>query len=32
VASIELTQAIEIIEVTTAARKSIESVPEWSAR
>ena len=29
VARVELTQAIEILDVTTAARKSIAEVPEW---
>lgn len=28
---VELLQAIEILDVTDAARKSIESVPEWKA-
>jgi hypothetical protein len=29
---VELLQAIEILDVTPEARKSIEEVPEWSAR
>lgn len=28
---VELLQAVEIIDITEAARKSIESVPEWKA-
>jgi hypothetical protein len=28
---VELTQAIEILDVTPAAEKSIKAVPEWSA-
>ncbi len=28
---VELLQAIEILDLTEAARKSIESVPEWKA-
>lgn len=28
---VELLEAIEILDVTEAARKSIESVPEWKA-
>jgi hypothetical protein len=31
VTSIDLTEAIEIIDVTDVARESIESVPLWSA-
>lgn len=31
VPAVVLTEAIEILDVTDAARKSIESVPEWSA-
>ena len=31
VSTIELTQAIEILDVTSEAKKSIESVPIWSA-
>lgn len=31
VPSVELTEAIEILDVTPGARKSIEEVPEWKA-
>ena len=31
VSRVELLQAVEILDVTEAARKSIESVPEWKA-
>ena len=29
---VELTEAIEVLDVTAEAQKSIETVPEWSAR
>jgi hypothetical protein len=29
---VELTEVIEVLDVTSEARKSIEAVPEWSAR
>lgn len=32
VGRIELTEVIEVIDATTAARKSIEAVPAWTAR
>jgi len=31
VPSVELTEAIEILDTTTAAQASIEAVPEWTA-